>query len=77
MSPSRRSLIAALGLALPLLLAPSGAALAAKAPHHVVHHVMAHHRMVHHPVHHVVRRRVVRHRVVHHPVVHHLVKKKG
>ena len=73
MSPSRRSLIAALGLALPLLLAPSGAALAAKAPHHV----MAYHRMVHHPVHHVVRRRVVRHRVVHHPVVHHLVKKKG
>ena len=74
MSPFRRSLTAALGLALPLLFAAPGAALAAKTSHHVVHHVVVRHRVVHHRV---IRHRVVRHRVVHRAVVHHPIPKKG
>lgn len=79
MSPFRRSLTAALGLALPLVFAAPGAALAAKTPHHVVHHVVVHRRVVRHRVvhHRVIRHRVVRHRVVHHAVVHHPIPKKG
>ena len=64
----RRPLAAVLGLALPLLFAAPGGALAAKTSYHVVHHHVVHHRVVHHRVHHVVRHRVVRHRVTHHPV---------
>ena len=69
----RRPLAAVLGLALPLLFAAPGGALAAKTSHHVVHHYVVrhrvvHHHVVHHRVHHVVRHRVVRHRVTHHPV---------
>ncbi len=74
MSPFRRSLTAALGLALPLLFAAPGAALAAKTSHHVVHHVVVHRRVVRHRV---VHHRVIRHRVVHRAVVHHPIPKKG
>lgn len=64
----RRPLAAVLGLALPLLVAAPGGALAAKTSHHVVHHHVVHRHVVHHRVRHVVRHRVVRHRVTHHSV---------
>ncbi len=64
----RRPLAAVLGLALPLLVAAPGGALAAKTSHHVVHRHVVHHHVVHHRVRHVVRHRVVRHRVTHHSV---------
>lgn len=64
----RRPLAAVLGLALPLLVAAPGGALAAKTSHHVVHHHVVHRHVVHHRIRHVVRHRVVRHRVTHHSV---------
>jgi hypothetical protein len=46
----RRPLAAVLGLALPLLVAAPGGALAAKTSHHVVRHRVVRHRVTHHSV---------------------------